>query len=479
MSLRHKLLTIFGALALISLVTAGVTFWTITQWRATNRELEGHYQRSLLLQRVRAATFRAFKEVPDAVTGDDQDSRQEFAEYIRPAEEDFAKWSELANTDEERQEVRQLREKFDVLVRNAGRAFDLVEAGRMREAFVFMEGQLEDNNFAPFQEATEQAVASDQRKREVISARVQGTRRSALIVLSIAAFGALSLILLLAAYLASDLFKPLREVEAALTDTARGDVGRRLDEERSDEIGAINKAFNRLVEAVVFRERTTGRQTLVADGSLENASLGDATIPRVTAHTLVARLRELMLRLRNGAGVGDSAEARQTLAEEIEQLAQAVAYVTELGFPLDVKLARTDVRTLLYEVLLRFHDEFAELTVGLEFDVAPEVDYAMVDRPRLRQVIGELVRNALEALPRKGGRLGVRARLAEDGTELVIEVADNGKGPDEQPTDRARAGTPTGLQLSKAIVEQHGGSLEVKNVSGEGAHAAIRLPLRR
>jgi two-component system OmpR family sensor kinase len=159
MSLRQKLLTIFAALALISLVIAGVTSWTIRQWRATSEELEGHYQRSLLLQRVRAATFRAFKEVPDAVTGDDPNSRQEFIEYIRPAEEDFTKWSELANSDKEREEVRRVRERFDALVRDAGRAFDLVEAGRMREAFAFMEGQLEDNNFAPFQEVTEQAVA--------------------------------------------------------------------------------------------------------------------------------------------------------------------------------------------------------------------------------------------------------------------------------------------------------------------------------
>ena len=70
MNLRRKLLTVFGALAVLVLVTAGVTFWVTAQWQTTNDDLEAHYQRSLLLQRVRAATFRAFKEVPDAVTGD-------------------------------------------------------------------------------------------------------------------------------------------------------------------------------------------------------------------------------------------------------------------------------------------------------------------------------------------------------------------------------------------------------------------------
>jgi two-component system OmpR family sensor kinase len=488
MSLRQKLLTIFGALALISLVIAGVTFWTITQWRASNEDLEGHFRRSLLVQRVRAAMFHAFKEVPDAVTGDDPSSRREFDEYIRPAEEDFAKWSELANTDEEREEVRRVREKYDVLVRGAQHTFDLVEAGRMREAFDFMEGQLEDHDFKPFQEVTEQAVASDQRKREDIRVRVQGTRRNAQIILSIAAFGALSVILLLAAYLASDLFKPLREVEAALAGASSGDTGRRLDEERGDEIGAINKAFNRMVAAVALREQAAGSRALDGDASPDDDSAWATTTSRLTLHALVAQLRARALRLRGGNadGAKDSAEATRALVEEIDQLTQAVSRVTEFGFPLDVNLARTDMRALLYEVILRFHEEFAERTVSFEFDLGPEVDYAMVDRLKLRVAIGELVRNALKALPEKGGRLGVRARLAKEKSELVIEVADSGKGTDEPPADRAFAGdqaqgkrAPLGLRLTKAIVEQHGGSLKVNGASGEGSHVQIKLPLRK
>ncbi len=487
MSLRQKLLTIFGALALISLVIAGVTSWTIRQWRTTSEELDGHYQRSLLLQSVRAATFRAFKEVPDAVTGDDPHSRQEFVEYIRPAEEDFAKWSELANSDKEREEVRRVRERFDALVGDAGRAFDLVEAGRRREAFAFMEGHLEDNQFAPFQEATEQAVASDQRKREVIRASVQSERRNAQIVLSVAAFGAVSLILLLAAYLSSDLFQPLREVEGALAGVAGGDFGRRLDEDRRDEIGAIHAAFNRMVKAIAHREQAMGRETTSSGNpSPDDDSTVGGTTSRLTLRALVAQLRACVLRFEESDSAESSAEARPALLMKIEHLTQAVERVTEFGFPLDLDLARTDIRALLYEVILRFRDEFAARAVSLELNLAPEVDYAMVDRLKLREVISELVRNALEALPEKGGRLGVRARLAEESTELIIEVADNGKGFDESPINGAFAGesdkrvrVTAGLRLSKTIIEQHGGRLKLNSASGEGAYAQIKVPLRK
>jgi len=48
MNLRKKLLTVFGALALLSLVTAAVTLWTISSWTKTSKATENHYQRSLL-----------------------------------------------------------------------------------------------------------------------------------------------------------------------------------------------------------------------------------------------------------------------------------------------------------------------------------------------------------------------------------------------------------------------------------------------
>jgi len=85
LTLRRKLLTVFGGLAMLALLVVGMSWWVIGQWRATNAELEGHYLRSLLLQRIRAASFRAFKEVPDAVTGGDADARQEFEALLAPA----------------------------------------------------------------------------------------------------------------------------------------------------------------------------------------------------------------------------------------------------------------------------------------------------------------------------------------------------------------------------------------------------------
>lgn len=490
MNLKRKLLTVFGALAVLSLLTAGMTLWMISQWRTSNQQLENHYQRSILLQQVRAATFRAFKEIPDAVTGDDPDSRQEFNEYLRPAEEDFARWSELADSSDEQAQVRQVRAAYDVLVVDANQAFDLVEQGRGREAFEFMEGKLEDEDFVGFQRLTDEAAASDRNYRNQVRAESDATRRTAQIVLSIAAFGTLSLVLLLAAYLASDLFKPLTEVDTALKRAAKGDWKSRLPEDRQDEFGDINKAFNRVAESVVVREQQVAHET--TGGAISEDPTGDGTwqntTSRLTLHTLVAQMRARVLRLAendNNNGDADVAdEDKRKLIEKVEQLSQAVVRVTEFGFPLDLNLARTDIRDLLYETLLRFHNELTNRSISFEINVAPQVSYAMVDRLKMREAIGELVRNALRALPERGGKIGLRAREEQD-EDLIIEVADTGAGIDETNVDelmsrakKSRANSSTGLNLVRSIVEQHGGKLNINSERGAGTLVQIRVPVR-
>ncbi|MGI8996887.1 MAG: ATP-binding protein [Pyrinomonadaceae bacterium] len=492
MNLRRKLLTIFSALALMSLVVASVTVWVTFQWRNSNELIENHYRRSLLLQRVRSATFRAFKEVPDAVTGDDPDSREEFEEYIAPALQDFQTWAELADSEEERRQIAQIRAAHDELVRVAHETFDLVEAGRMREAFELMEGKLEDNDFVQFQNLSDQAVESDRQYRDVIREQNRRIKRTAQIVLAVAAFGTVSLILLLAAYLASDLFKPLHEVEEALNDVARGDLKRRLSEERADELGAISTAFNRMIEAVAEREQLVSLAVVPAGeagqrGGGEDGNWQSAP-SRLTLHRLVSQLRARVTQLSgNGHDTAASDEAQQQEAlKQLDQLLTAVSRITEFGFPLDLNLARTDIRALLYEVLLRFHDNFAARAVSFELNIAPPVNHATIDRLKLREALAELIRNALAALPESGGQIGIRSSIDAEQSELLIEIVDNGKGAEQSFIDRALAGEHdgkaappgVGLTMTKAVVEQHGGQLEITSEAGQGTYVQIKLPLR-
>jgi two-component system, OmpR family, sensor kinase len=482
MSLRHKLLVVFGGLAAIALIVAGLTLWITMRWDETSRGMEAHYQRSLLLQRVRAATFQAIKEVSDRALLGDKDAEEEFKEAIKPARKDLEDWSELADTDDEEEEIKRVEQAFNRLVAVAEQAFALIKNGDSSAA-AFIEERLEKEAYAAFRETSEAAVERDRSRREDIRETVQDVQSTAYAILSVAAVGTISLVLLLAAYLASDLFRPLRSVEHALDDVTRGGLQTRLDENREDEIGRIHRAFNRMVATLEERARLMGRAAMPGDEVQPDGSGGWRDMPsRVTLHAMIAKLRSRIVNLKASAD-GKGKELQPAL-RQVDDLLAAVTRLAEFGFPLDLNLARTDLRTLVYDVLSGFQDQIARRSASCEVSLDPSVDEVVLDRPKLREAIGETIRNALAALPERGGRIGLRT-LREDGL-VAIEVADNGRGMD--PADLGRLldydpfkadGRPkVGLALTKAVAEQHGGRLEVFSRPEVGTVVRLELPQR-
>ena len=110
------------------------------------------------------------------------------------------------------------------------------------------------------------------------------------------------------------------------------------------------------------------------------------------------------------------------------------------------------------------------------------------DRARLAQMLDNLVSNALKFTP-KGGRVDVR--LNADGETALLEIEDTGVGipPEEQgrlferffrsstATENAIPGTGLGLTITKAIVERHGGHIEIESRENAGTVVRVSLPL--
>lgn len=501
MKLRRKLFTIFGSLALLSIASGGVTLWGMAQWFSSEDRLQAHYQRSLLALHVKATTYRAIKELLDATVENDKFAREDFEEVLRPVKADLQRWTELAHNDSERQQIKQVQQAYTNLIKDARTIFHYVQQDRRDLALRVLDGELEEVDFPQFEQAIVQAIESDQQNRQIIRAETRNTRQTSQFVLTLSAFGILSLVLLLAAYLSADLFIPLQETEAALDDVTRGNIQRRLNEERQDELGAINRAFNRMIEAIAKREQTMEMEmanTVTPDEAhlFLNKADWDDSPSRLTLHQLVFQLRSQIAQLhshhdftqlQSQGNVAVVVDQQQTLMQQIDQLLQVVARVTEFGFPLDLNLACTDIRVLLHEVLLRFHQEFIEHRISFELSIAPEVNNAVVDRLKLREVLAELVRNALSKLPDQGGRLGLRAYLdgpIESATHLLIELADNGAEMDQSLMERVFATidaprqypSNTGFKLAKAIVKQHGGTLIIDGQPGIGKVVQIQLP---
>jgi PAS domain S-box-containing protein len=153
---------------------------------------------------------------------------------------------------------------------------------------------------------------------------------------------------------------------------------------------------------------------------------------------------------------------------------------------LEIRAQPTDITAILEDVAATFRPmaESKNLAFRVRIDRLPSL---VGDGPRLVQVFSNLISNAIKYTPE--GEIGIRARLAQSGIEVLVHDSGIGLSKDEQAQlftkfFRARnrivtetGGTGLGLVIAKAIVEKHGGTIEVASVPGEGSHFRVHLPL--
>lgn len=121
-------------------------------------------------------------------------------------------------------------------------------------------------------------------------------------------------------------------------------------------------------------------------------------------------------------------------------------------------------------------------SVALELDIAEAMPPVAVDPGQFRQLVVNLVLNAVQASEASGG--AVELRLVSDERELLLMVEDRGQGlsPDVlarlfEPLFTTRStGTGLGLALCHRIVEKHSGTISATNRSGGGATFSVRVP---
>jgi signal transduction histidine kinase len=131
----------------------------------------------------------------------------------------------------------------------------------------------------------------------------------------------------------------------------------------------------------------------------------------------------------------------------------------------------------------------AKKGINLEVSVPPDLPPVSIDPGRIKQVLYNLISNAIKFTPRGGI---VRLSAAAEGTNLVVRVSDTGIGISHedlprlfrefeqlpQPGGIRPEGTGLGLALTKRLVELHGGRVEVDSDLGVGSTFSVHLPLR-
>lgn len=166
---------------------------------------------------------------------------------------------------------------------------------------------------------------------------------------------------------------------------------------------------------------------------------------------------------------------------EITRINDLLRQLMEFAKPKPPAFRPVSPRRVLDSTLDLLSNDFLQRGVRLEKQYQANGAQVQADADQLRQVILNLLLNALQATP-EGGRVTVRTR--EEKGWYVLEVADTGPGIDPrmmpklfEPFNTSKPeGTGLGLSIAHSIVREHRGKIAVRSIPGEGAVFTLHLP---
>ena len=310
-------------------------------------------------------------------------------------------------------------------------------------------------------------------EREFLSTESHGFLITLLYITVIGGLLTASVAVLLAAWLSKRITAPVTALTEATQAIAQGDSAL-LPVTSRDELGRMSAAFNRMTAALETQREL--RRRLIDDLS----------------HELNTPLSVIQLEAR---GLRDGLQSPENASQHITQeVGKLRGLVTDLNW-----LAETDHRELrltlegssIYELLDTEVERWQPVSIAsqveLSLQASPDLPQIKIDRMRMSQALGNVIKNAVQHT-QPGGRVVVRAEL-EGEEALVISVIDDGTGIDAADlphvferfyrSDQSRlhgiAGTGLGLAITKAIVEAHGGTIAVASGGpGQGAVVTCR-----
>ena len=268
---------------------------------------------------------------------------------------------------------------------------------------------------------------------------------------------------------------PLDDLLNASNRVAGGDYSVRVDEKGTPEIYSLVRGFNSMAERLQVNDQQ--RRSMLADISHE-------------LRTPITVIQGNVEGILDGLYPADEARLK-SIIEETQILSRLVDDLRTLALAesgaLRLKREPTSLAELVRDAASGFESQAKEKEISLEMSLEHEDD-ANIDPQRVREVLTNLLSNALRYTPR-GGEINVRLTEAGSGVRgarsVTISVEDNGPGIESTDLpyvfDRFykssdSGGMGLGLSIAKYLVEAHGGKIWAESEVGKGTKIAFMLP---
>lgn len=263
---------------------------------------------------------------------------------------------------------------------------------------------------------------------------------------------------------------PVADLVEAAGRVERGELSTRLPERGPAELRSVARAFNAM--STRLEETDASRRRLLADVSHELRT--PLTVMQGTLEGILDGIYPA-----DGAHLVPVLEETRVLARLIDDL--RTLSLSEAGV-LRLHRESTDLARLVSEVVAGHRAAGDEAGVTVEVSAPAGLPALEIDPSRIRQVVGNLVTNALRFTP-SGGRVTVDS--GPDGDGAWVRVRDTGRGiPAESLPhvfDRfyrspSSSGSGLGLPIARNLVEAHGGQITIQSPAGGGTEVRFTLP---
>jgi signal transduction histidine kinase len=287
---------------------------------------------------------------------------------------------------------------------------------------------------------------------------------------------AIAIAVLLTFILSRRILAPVKALTRAARQFGKGDFSRRVESDDKGEFGELATSFNIMAEDLERTERL--RRNMVADIAHE-------------LRTPLSNLSGYLEAIRDGLIQPDETIVA-SLSEEAATLARLVEDLQEISISdageLRLVVQPEDAGRLIKDTVNCLQTKAAAKELTLTADVPGDLPQVNIDSYRIRQVLNNLLENAMAHTP-TGGRISVTTRQREN--RIYVSVADTGEGiPAEdipyiferfyrvdKSRSRATGGSGLGLTIARRLVEAHGGTIQVESQVGRGSVFTFDIPL--
>ena len=283
--------------------------------------------------------------------------------------------------------------------------------------------------------------------------------------------------------------RPLAEVEQTAAAIAAGQLDRRVPErDPRTEVGRLSLALNGMLAQIQ-------RAVASSESSAEHARSSEHRMRRFitdASHELrtpLTTIRGFAELYRQGAATDVEMLMSRIESESSRMglLVEDLLLLARLDAQRPLERHRVDLLTLATDAVHDAQSIAPKREITMEVFDGPGTPEVLGDEARLRQVLGNLVANALQHTPESAG---VTVRVGTDDDNAVLEVCDEGPGMTSQDahrvferfyrTDSSRArssgGTGLGLSIVDSLVYAHGGTVTVTTAPGQGCRFKVNLP---